>query len=123
MWELSAGTMPLTGGPVRDGDLVFRLNASPCFLLPVPHVEEQMGRLYFGNVKFLLGVAFPRFWSGFDGSAGFWQTGIRRISVVGKIDSWYVLFKLGPMGTNQRDSIQKAGEACFLSDILLAGGQ
>ena len=123
VWELSAGTAPLTGGPVRDYDLVFRLNVSPCFLLPVLHVEEQMGRLYFGNVKFLLGVAFPRFRSSFDGSAGFWRTGIRRISVVGKIDSWYVLFKHGPMGTDWRDSIRKAGEACFLSDILLAGGQ
>ena len=122
-WELSAGTASLTGGPVRDFDLVFRFDASPCLLLPVPHVEEEMGHLYFGKVKFLLGAAFPRFWSSFDGSAGFWQTGIRRISVIGKINSWYVRFKHGPMGTGWRDSIRKAGEACFLSNILLAGGQ
>ena len=81
-----------------------------------------MGRLYFGNVKFLFGMAFPRFRSSFDGSAGFWRTGIRRISVIGKIDSGYVLFKHGPMGTGRRDSIRKASEACFLSDILLVGG-
>ena len=123
MWQLSTRTTPLAGGPVGDYDLVFRLDASPCFLLSVPHVKEQMGCLYFGNVKFLLGVAFPRLRSSFDGSAGFWQTGIRRISIVGKIDSWYVLFKHSPMGTDRRDSIWKASEVCFLSDILLAGGQ
>ena len=123
MWELPAGTVPLTGGLVGDCGLVFQLDASPCFLLPVPHVEEQMGCLYFGNVKFLLGVASPRFRSSFDGSAGFWRTGIRRISIVGKIDSRYVLFEHGPIGTDWRDSVWKAGRACFLSDILLAGGQ
>ena len=91
MWELLAGTAPLTGGPVGDCGLVFRLNTS-CFLLLVPHVEDQMGRLYFGNVKFLFGMAFPRFRSSFDGSAG-----IGRISVIGKVNSRYVLFEHGPM--------------------------
>ena len=44
---------------VGDCGLVSRLDTSPCFLLPVLHVEEQMGRLYFGNVKFLFGWRFP----------------------------------------------------------------
>ena len=44
-----------------------------------------MGRPYFGNVKSLFGVAFPGFLSSFDGSAGFWWIGIRRIPVIGKI--------------------------------------
>ena len=112
-----AGTVSLTGGPVRDFDLAFQLDASPCFLLPVPHVEEEMGRLYFGNVKFLLGVAFPRFRSSFDGSAGLGHPG-RRIPVVGKINGRYARLKHGPMGTVRRDSLRKASEACFLSDIL-----
>ena len=123
MWELPAGTVPLTRGPVGDYDLVFRLDASLRFLLPVLHVEEQMGRLYFGKVKFLFGVVFPGFRSSFDGSAGFWWIGIRRIPVVGKIDSWYVLFEHGPVGTDWRDSVRKTGGAYSLSDILLAGGQ
>ena len=123
MSELSAGTALLAGGPVGDCGLVFRLDTSPCFLLPVPHVIEQMGRLYFGNVKFLFGMAFPRFWSSFDGSAGFWRIGIRRIPVIGKIDSRYVWWEQGPFGTDERDSIRKAGGTHSLSDILLAGGQ
>ena len=82
-----------------------------------------MGRLYLGNVKFLFGVMFPRFRSSFDGSAGFWQIGIRRISVIGKIDSRYVLVEKGPFGTCRRDSGWKASGAYSLSDILLAGGQ
>ena len=121
MWELSTGTASLTGGLVTDFDLAFRLDAVSCFLLPVPHVVEEMGHLYFGNIKFfLLGGAFPRFRSSFDGSAGFWQTGCR-ISVIGKINSWYGRFKQGPMGTGRRDSIWKAGEASFPSDILASG--
>ena len=53
-------------------------------------------------------MAFPRFGSSFDGSVGFWQIGIRRIPVVGKIDSRYVLLEQGPFGTDRRDSIWKA---------------
>ena len=94
-----------------------------CFLLPVPHVEEQMGHLYFGNVKSLFGMAFPGFQSSFDGSAGFWWIGIRRIPVVGKIDSRYVWLEQGPFGNDWRDSVRKAGGAYSLTDILLAGGQ
>ena len=82
-----------------------------------------MGRLYFGNVKFLFGVVFPRFRSSFDGSAGFWWIGIRRIPVIGKIDSRYVLREQGPFGTDWRDSVWKASGAYSLSDILLTGGQ
>ena len=123
MWELPARTAPLTGGPVGDCGLVFRLDTAPCFLLPVPHVEEQMGRLYFGNVKSLFGMAFPGFQSSFDGSAGFWWIGIRRIPVIGKIDSRYVWLEQGPFGTGQRDSVRKASGAYSLTDILLASGQ
>ena len=68
-------------------------------------------------------MAFPRFWGSLDGSAGFWRIGIRRIPVVGKIDSRYVWWKLGPFGTNWRDSDRKAGRAYSLSGIPLAGGQ
>ena len=82
-----------------------------------------MGHLYFGNVKFLFGMAFPRFQSSFDGSAGFWRIGIRRIPIISKIDSQYVLLEQGPFGTDWRDSVWKAGGAYSLSDILLAGGQ
>ena len=111
------------GGPVGDCGLVFRLDTFPCFLLPVPHVEDQMGRLYFGKVKSLLGMAFSRLWSSFDGSAGFWRIGVRRILAVGKIDGRHVWWKQGPSGTSRRDSVQKAGGANSLSHILLAGGQ
>ena len=82
-----------------------------------------MGCLYFGKVKFLFGMAFPRFRGSFDGSAGFWWIGIRRIPVVGNIDGRYVWWKQGPFGTYWRDSVQKAGGAYSLSNILLAGGQ
>ena len=123
MWELSAGTALLAGGPVRDCGLVLRLDTSLCLLLPVPHVEDQMGCLYFGKVKFLFGMAFSRFWSSFDGGAGFWRIGIRRIPVVGKIDSRYVWWEQGPFGTDRRDSVRKAGGVYSLSNILLAGGQ
>ena len=123
MWELFAGTVLLSGGPVRDCGLVFRLNTSPCLLLPVPHVKDQMGRLYFGKVKFLFGMAFSRFRGSLDGSAGFWQIGIRRIPVISKIDSRYVWWEQGPFGTDWRDSVWKAGGAYSLSNILLAGGQ
>ena len=112
-----------TGGLVGDCRLAFRLNTFPCLLLLVQHVKDQMGRLYFGEVKFLFGMAFPQFQSSFDGSAGFWQIGIRRIPVVGKIDSWYVWWEQGPFGTDQRDSIRKVGGVYCLSDILLTGGQ
>ena len=103
--------------------MVFQLDTSPCFLLPVLHVEEQMGHLYFGNIEFLLGEASLRYRSSFDESAGFLRPGIRRISIVGEIDSQYVLFEQDPFGTGWRDSVRKAVRACFLSDILLAGGQ
>ena len=122
MWELSAGAAPLTGSPLGYCGLVFRLDTFPC-LLPVPHVEDQMGRLYFGEVKFLFRMALPRFQSSFDGSAGFWRIGIRRIPVIGKVDSWYVWWEQGPFGTDRRDSVRKAGGAYCLSDILLASGQ
>ena len=89
----------------------------------VPHVEDQMGRLYFGEVKFLFGMAFPGFRGSFHGSACFWQIGIRRIPIIGKIDSRHMWWKQGPFGTGQRDSIRKAGGAYSLSNILLAGGQ
>ena len=82
-----------------------------------------MGRLYFGKVKFLFGMAFPRFGGSFDGSTGFWRIGIRRIPVVGKIDGRYVWWEQGPFGTSRGDSIRKAGGANSLSDILLAGGK
>ena len=82
-----------------------------------------MGHLYFGKVKFLFGMAFPRFRGSFDGSAGFWWIGIRRIPVVGKIDSRHVWWEQGPFGTGRRDSVRKAGGAYSLSNILLAGGQ
>ena len=110
---------------VRSGTAAwsFQLDTSPCFLLLVPHVEDQMGRLYFGNVKFLFGMVFPRFQSSLDGSAGFWWVGIRRIPIIGKIDSRYVLWEQGPFGTDRRDSVQKAGGVYSPSDILPAGGQ
>ena len=57
------------------------------------------------------------------GVFGFWWIGIRRIPVVGKIDSRYVLMEKGPFGTSWRDSIWRAGGAYSLSDILLAGRQ
>ena len=60
MWEFSAGTALFAGGPVGDCGLVFQLDTSPCLLLPVPHVKDQMGRLYFGKVKSLLGMAFSQ---------------------------------------------------------------
>ena len=82
-----------------------------------------MGRLYFGKVKFLFGMVFPRFRSSFVGSAGFWQIGIRRIPIVSKIDGRYMWWKQGPFGTSRRDSVRKAGGAYSLSNILLAGGQ
>ena len=123
MREHSARTVLLTGGPVGDCGLAFRLDTFPCFLLPVLQVEDQMGRLYFGKVKFLLGMAFPRFWGSFDGSAGFWRIGFRRIPIVGKIDGRYVWWKQGPFGTSWRDSVRKADGAYPLSNILLAGGQ
>ena len=116
-----ARTALLARGPVRDCSLVFRLDTSPCLLLPVPHVKEQMGRSYFGNVEFLFGMAFPRFWSSFDGSASFRQIGIRRTPVIGKIDSRYILLEQGSFGTDQRDSVRKANGAYFLSDTLLSG--
>ena len=71
MREHSAGTALLTRGLVGDCGLAFRLNTFPCFLLLVPQVEDQMGHLSFGKVKFLLGMAFPRFWGSFDGSGWF----------------------------------------------------
>ena len=120
--EVHVGAVLLAGGPVGDCGLVFRLDTSPCLLLPVPQVEDQMGRLYFGKVKFLFGIAFPRFWSSFDGSAGFWRIGIRRIPIVGKIDSRHVWWEQGPFGTGQRDLVRKAGGAHSLSNILLTGG-
>ena len=123
MRELSARTVLLTGGPVGDCGLAFRLDTFPCFLLLVPQVEDQMGCLYFGKVKFLFGMAFPRFRGSFDGSAGFWRIGIRRIPVISKIDSRYVWWEQGPFGTDRRDSVWKAGGAYSLSNILLAGGQ
>ena len=95
MREHSAGTALLTGSPVGDCGLAFQLHTFPCLLLPVPHVEDQMGRFYFGKLKFLLGMAFPRFGGSFDGSAGFGQIGIRRIPVIGKIDGRYMWWKQG----------------------------
>ena len=68
-------------------------------------------------------MAFPRFRSNFDGGAGFWWIGRRRIQVISKIDSRYVLLEKGPFGTDRRDSVRKADGAYSLSDILLAGGQ
>ena len=75
------------------------------------------------RLSFFFGMAFPRFRGSFDGSAGFWQIRIRRIPVIGKIDSRYVWCEQGPFGTNRRDSIRKTGGAYSLSNILLAGGQ
>ena len=118
-----AVTAYLTGGPVGDCSLVFRLNTFPCLLLPVPHVEDQMGCLYFGEVKFLFRMAFPRFRGGFHGSAGFWQIGIRGNPIVGKIDSRHVWWEQGPFGTSWRDSVRKTGRTYSLSNILLTGGQ
>ena len=123
MWELSARTAPLTGVPVRDCGLAFRLNTSPCLLLPILHVEEQMRHPYFRNGKFLFGIVFTRFQSSFDGDAGLWQIGIRRIPVISKIDSWYIWWEQGPFGTDWRDSVRKAGGVYSLGNILLAGGQ
>ena len=123
MWELSAGTVLLTRGLVGDCGLALQLKTFPCFHLPVPQVKDQMGRLYFGKVKFLFGMAFPRFWGSFDGSAGFWRIGIRRIPVVSKIDSSYVWWEQGPFGTDWRDSVWKASGVYSLSNILLTGGQ
>ena len=82
MREHAAGTALLTGSPVGGCSLAFRLDTFLCFLLPVPQIEDQMGRLYFGKVKFLLGMAFLRFRGSFDGSAGYWRIGSRRIPVV-----------------------------------------
>ena len=79
MRENATGTALLTGGPVGDCGLAFQLDTFPCFLLLVLQVKDQMGRLYFGKVKFLLGMAFLRFRGSFDGSAGFWRIGSRRI--------------------------------------------
>ena len=79
MRELSAGTAYLTVGPVGDCGLAFRLDTFPRLVLLVPHVEDQMSRLYFGEVKFLFRMPFPGFRGGFHGSAGFWQIGIRGI--------------------------------------------
>ena len=123
MWEFSAGTALFAGGLVGDCGLVFRLDTSPRLLLPVPHVKDQMGCLYFGKVKSLLGMAFSRLWSSFDGSAGFWRIGVRRIPAIGKIDGRHVWWKQDPFGTSQRDSVRKAGGAYSLSNILLTGGQ
>ena len=123
MRELSTGTAYLTGGPVGDCGLAFRLDTFPCLFLPVPHVEDQMGRLYFGEVRFLFRMAFPGFRGGFHGSAGFWRIGIRGNPVVGKIDSRHVWWEQGPFGTGRRDSFWKTGGTYSLSNIFLAGGQ
>ena len=57
--EPSTGTAHLTGGPVGDCGLAFQLDTFPCFLLLLPQVKDQMGRLYFGKVKFFLEWRFP----------------------------------------------------------------
>ena len=123
MREHTAGTALFTGSPVRNCGLAFRFDTFLCFLLPVPQTKDQIGRLYLGKVKFLLGMALLRFRGCFDGSAGFWRIGSRRIPVIGKIDSRYVWSKQGPFGIFWRDSLRKAGGAYPLSNILLAGGQ